>query len=228
MILSCDIFEQPSLTMNTVGTGFSSNRLEAIIIFQYAHEKDSAMARASPNGTIRVTDLYPGTVPCPMVRHQLSGGRGKVEDPVTFLETVRAHHDGDMLAVDASKVCGPEHMTSALAHAERAFRYGRNAADTLALETMLYLSGERQLSKAKDKMGLRAGSERVALLFLEQVPDERLWDHLGLRRDDSVLDFEVAKAMSFGIGMEELASVPGHMAQDLVLERVAFVELIKR
>jgi KEOPS complex subunit Cgi121 len=174
------------------------------------------------------TDLYPGTVPCPMVRHQLSGGRGKVNDPVAFLDAVRAHHDGDLLAVDASMVCGPEHMTSALVHAERAFRYGKNAAETLTLETMLYLSGERQLSKAKEKMGLRAGSERVALLFLEHGPEEGLWDHLGLTRDDSVLDFEVAKAVSFGISEGELASVPGHMAQDLVLERVAFVDMIKR
>jgi tRNA threonylcarbamoyladenosine modification (KEOPS) complex Cgi121 subunit len=43
-----------------------------------------------------------------------------------------------------------------------------------------------------------------------------------------VLGFQVAKAEAFGIGVEEMRSVPASMVQDLVLERVAFVDIIKR
>jgi KEOPS complex subunit Cgi121 len=163
-----------------------------------------------------------------MVWHQLSGGVGKVEDPDSFLERLREHHGKEALVVDADLVCGPEHMASALTHAERAFRNRRNAADSLAMETMLYLSGERQLSKAREKVGLRPGTERVAILFLEHGPDVELWHKLGLRHDDSVLEFQVAKAEGFGIGKEEMDTVPASMVQDLVLERVAFVDIVKR
>jgi KEOPS complex subunit Cgi121 len=163
-----------------------------------------------------------------MVWHQLSGGVGKVEDPTSFLDRLREHHCKEALVVDADLVCGPEHMASALMHAERAFRNRRNAADSLTMETMLYLSGERQLSKAREKVGLKAGTERVAVLFLEQGPEDGLWQRLGLRHDDSVLGFQEAKAEAFGIGIEEMRSVPASMVQDLVLERVAFVDIIKR
>jgi len=158
----------------------------------------------------------------------LSGGVGKVEDPTSFLDRLREHHPEEALVVDADLVCGPEHMASALMHAERAFRNRRNAADSLTMETMLYLSGERQLSKAREKVGLKAGTERVALLFLGQGPEDGLWQRLGLRHDDSVLGYHLAKAEGFGIGKEEINSVPASMVQDLVLERVAFVDIIKR
>ncbi len=163
-----------------------------------------------------------------MVWHQLSGGVGNIEDPTSFLDRLREHHRKEALVVDADRVCGPEHMASALMHAERAFRNRRNAADSLAMETMLYLSGERQLSKARERVGLKAGTERVAILFLEQGPEDGLWQRLGLRHDDSVLGFQEAKAEGFGIGKEEMRSVPASMVQDLVLERVAFVDIIKR
>jgi tRNA threonylcarbamoyladenosine modification (KEOPS) complex Cgi121 subunit len=96
------------------------------------------------------------------------------------------------------------------------------------METMLYLSGERQLSKAREKVGLTPGTERVAILFLGQGPEVDLWHKLGLRHDDSVLEFQLAKAEGFGIGKEEMDSVPASMVQDLVLERVAFVDIVKR
>jgi KEOPS complex subunit Cgi121 len=125
-------------------------------------------------------------------------------------------------------VCGREHIESALEHARRAFRNGNNSSSDLTLETMLYASGEKQLAKARDKMGLKAGTEQFALLFLGAGPDDECLKHLGLHRDDPVLEFSLQKAMNFGIGQDELASVPEHMARDLVLERVAFVDVIKR
>ena len=173
------------------------------------------------------TNLYPGNVPWPMVWHH-TRGVGKVEDPDTLLDRLRELHSRSGLGGGRGHGLRPEHMASAVAHAERAFRNRLNASYTLAMETMLYLSGERQISKAKEKVGLKPGTERVAILFLERGPEVDLWHKLGLRHDDSVLEFQLAKAEGFGIGKEEMESVPASMVQDLVLERVAFVDIVKR
>jgi len=163
-----------------------------------------------------------------MVGHLLIGARGHVDDPVSFLSEVQKLFPYDVLCMDAYMVCGREHIESALEHARRAIRNGNNSSSGLAMETMLYASGEKQLAKARDKMGLKAGTEHLAILFIGPGPKDDELKRLGLHRDDAVLEFSLQKALNFGIEPNELASVPDHMARDLVLERVAFVDIIKR
>lgn len=130
-------------------------------------------------------------------------------------------------AMDADMVCGADHLRSAAFHAVRAFDRGTNACTTLAVETVLYASGERQISKGVKKMGLRPGSRRVALVLFD-VPDaDAVLTALGLERDDSVLDAHPDKARRLGITDEEMAAVPPERYVDLVLERVAFVDITK-
>lgn len=163
-----------------------------------------------------------------MMGHLLIGARGKVEDTASFLSKVQKLFPYDVLCMDAEMVCGREHIESALEHARRAIRNGNNSSIGLAMETMLYASGEKQLAKARDKMGLKVGTEQFAILFIGAGPEDRDLDDLELQRDDSVLEFTMQKALNFGIEHDELISVPEHMMRDLVLERVAFVDIIKR
>ncbi|MCG7845347.1 MAG: hypothetical protein MIO90_07955, partial [Methanomassiliicoccales archaeon] len=65
----------------------------------------------------------------------------------------------EFVLMDADKVCGPDHLESAVIHARRAFEQGTAASNTLGMEVMLYASGERQISKAKKKMGLHQETE---------------------------------------------------------------------
>jgi tRNA threonylcarbamoyladenosine modification (KEOPS) complex Cgi121 subunit len=51
---------------------------------------------------------------------------------------------------------------------------------------------------------------------------------LDLRRDDRLLDCTLEKGISFGIDDAELKAVGEGMIADLVLEKVAFVEILKR
>ncbi|NLX47647.1 MAG: hypothetical protein GXY70_05730 [Euryarchaeota archaeon] len=138
--------------------------------------------------------------------------------------------EADIVLMDADKVCGADHLRSAVFHARRAFERGTNSANTLGMEVILYASGERQISKAKDKMGLHEGTERVALVILEpQDADlDRILREMSLERDDELLKCDLAKGEAFGIGQGELATVGEAMLPDLVLERVAFVEVLKR
>lgn len=145
-----------------------------------------------------------------------------------LLERLRALGKGEVLCLDADLVCGPEHIASAYDHAVRAFGYGTNSSDVMAMEVMLYASGERQLSKARERMGPKVGGNGLALICFGPTLTKADLEGLGLRRDDSVLDFSLAKARAMGVSDVELGSVSGEKALDLVLERVAFVDVIKR
>jgi KEOPS complex subunit Cgi121 len=160
----------------------------------------------------------------PMAVFEVLGARGRVDDPPSMLEVLRGLGEG--AAMDADMVCGRDHLRSAAMHARRSFDRGANACSTLGVETVLYASGERQISKAVIKMGLRPGTERIALALFDADVDAIL-QALGLQRDDDVLEPSEEKSRRFGITEAELRAVPPDRYPDLVLERVAFVDLSK-
>lgn len=138
--------------------------------------------------------------------------------------------DAEIVLMDADMVCGTDHLLAAVFHARRAFERGMNASNTLGMEVILYASGERQISKAKKKMGLHQGTEKVAVVVLgpEEANLDVVLNQLELRRDDSVLECSLEKAEAYGIEKAEMDAVGRELLQDLVLEKVAFVEILKR
>jgi KEOPS complex subunit Cgi121 len=135
-----------------------------------------------------------------------------------------------MVLLNAELVFGREHILSAYEHAKRAFGNGTNTAKTLATETLLYASGERQISVAIEKMGIKDGSKAVAIAILDVLEEARiseLLERLGLKRDDKVLLPEGKSLEAFGISEKALATVPEERRHELVLEKVALVDLLK-
>lgn len=163
-----------------------------------------------------------------MPRVDIVGARGKNLDPRVLVEALQNLGAGRGLVLNADLVCGIDHLRSAIAHAKRAFERGRNVSSTLATETMLYASGERQISRAMDKIGVGEGAERIAMVLFDVENIDVTLRSLGLTRDDSVIGPSTEKVISFGIMEQEMAAVPEETLPDLVLERVAFVELQKR
>jgi KEOPS complex subunit Cgi121 len=162
-----------------------------------------------------------------MVKVVVLGATGRIDDIDRFLSYLQNLEHGQGLLIDADMVCGKDHLASAANHAVRAFERGDNVSSSLPVETLLYTSGERQISKAAKKMGVKIGSERVALVLFDVQNVEKILIDLGLQRDDDVLDPSVEKALKFGISHDELKAVSQDMIEDLVLERVAFVSLLK-
>ncbi|HSV41824.1 MAG TPA: KEOPS complex subunit Cgi121 [Methanomassiliicoccales archaeon] len=156
------------------------------------------------------------------------GARGPVTDPVGLLRRLLDLLPGRVLLLDADMVCGKEHIDAAVAHARRAFQYGSNDSEDMAMEVMLYASGERQLAKARSKMGVKEGEARVAIVLLDGELPPGVCERLGLVRDDDVLAFSRQKAERLGVASMELDLVPDDLAIGLVLERVAFVDVLKR
>jgi len=161
-----------------------------------------------------------------MAAIEVAGARGAVTDLEAMYRALN-EMDGTVAALDPRMVCGSEHLLSAARHAVRAFARGSNSSSSLSLETILYASGERQISRALSKMGVTEGAEGVALVIFDAAPKEVIGS-LGMRRDDELLECTVHKLLAYGISKEEMKSVPGDLRADLVLERVAFVEMLKR
>ncbi len=128
---------------------------------------------------------------------------------------------------DADKVLGKEHVLSAIKHAKRAFEREENISATMAMEILIYAAGEPQIKNALAKIGLKDGCERIAVIVDEDVDFEGLLSHLGLKRDDSVLEFNENKLKAFGITEEEVSVVDKDKIRDLVLERIAMVDVRK-
>ena len=162
-----------------------------------------------------------------MVKTTILGARGQVESVEAVINVLRNLNDGEGLAMDADMICGKDHLVSAALHAVRAFERGDNVSSSIVLETQLYASGERQLSKASKKMGIKIGTERIALVLFNIDDPDPVLDKLRLTRDDEVLDASLKKAMRFGITSRELKAVSEDMIEDLILERVAFVGMNK-
>lgn len=155
------------------------------------------------------------------------GARGEACSAADFMAQVQSL-PCDVLPMDADVVCGRAHLEAAVVHAKRAMDQGTNAAATVAMETMLFASGERQISKAKEKMGIKDGMRHFALVLFDCSDPAEVLKRLRLIKDDLVLLPSREKVLAYGIEASELGTVPGTQAADLVLERVAFVEILKR
>jgi KEOPS complex subunit Cgi121 len=153
------------------------------------------------------------------------GARGPAADPVDRL--AKSGNMGDLQLLDARLVCGRDHLVAAYEHAERAMREGTNAAKSLAVEFVLYASGERQIGNALAKMGIRSDTTEFAVVAFGGLDVAPALAALALTRDDSVLKPSRQKLRAFGLSDVEVDSVPGDRQADLVLERVAMVDLLK-
>ncbi len=162
-----------------------------------------------------------------MADFEIIGAKGQIADAKELVRRLQSLKEGQVLALNADLVCGREHLESAVHHALRSFHRKSNSCNTIMMETLLFASGERQISKAQQKMSPTAGESRVALVLFGASREETLRaSHL--ERDDSVLACSEMKVRNFGIGDKELEAAGPGMGQDLVLERVAFVEIAKR
>lgn len=158
------------------------------------------------------------------------GGRGRVDSADKFIKRARDFIKFDdvlLQFLDADCVLGKEHIYSAIEHAERAFERGDNICTTKAMEILIYAAGEPQINNALERIGLKDGCERIAVIAQDDLDIEGLLDHLDLKRDDEVLEFKEQKLRAFGINEKEISAVEKTKIMDLILERVAMVDVRK-
>jgi KEOPS complex subunit Cgi121 len=169
------------------------------------------------------------------------GARGTITDIDVFLSKLQRFSTDEHLiiqAFDAQVVYGVDHLLSAAQHAARAFHHGTNATNSLPLEMLLYAAGERQIHKAIKKLGVKHGKQQIAFVLVDErkrnrtvktddIVIDRLLRLFHLTRDDPVLEGNKDTLKRFGITDQEIRTLPENKYGDLILEKVAMVDIIK-
>ncbi len=71
---------------------------------------------------------------------------------------------------DARFIAGWEHLYFSAYNALKAFEYGSNISKNVAVEALLFASGQHQISRAVEEVGVKPDSREVAVLIIS--PDE--------------------------------------------------------
>jgi len=165
---------------------------------------------------------------------KIIGAKGNIANIEDFLKNVTDFSQENNLTIqvfNADLIYGKNHLISAYEHAKRAFIKKTNTANSFEMEILLYASGERQLKLAIPKMGVKKGKANIAI-FLEskkittnQISE--LLNKLSLKKEDKVLEGNINKIEKFGINKNSIATVSKDKYCDLILEKVAMVDIIK-
>jgi len=166
-----------------------------------------------------------------------NGKTDNIEKALEISQKYEKRYGVSLLLLDSSLIYGKEHMKSAVKHAIRAFQEKRNTSNSLSLEILLYASGKKQLKEAIEFMGIKKmGSCAIVCVGKTKISGsenmiprdiDRLVTDLEMEHDNSVLDGNKEILYRFGITETEIKTVDKSMYQDLILERVAMVDVFK-
>lgn len=163
----------------------------------------------------------------------------KIKNLQTFFEHIQQRIKGSHVQFfDARLIAGWEHLYFAALNALRAFEAGLNISRSPAVEALLYVSGQHQIKKAVETLGIKPDTSEMAVLIISEtkrgaeetlrtvsdllkgeicddvlrLTDEKIED---IRRLFNISDLEL-EAASRGEGL-------GRALTDLVIEHVALL-----
>ncbi|NIR87949.1 hypothetical protein GWO13_10525 [Candidatus Bathyarchaeota archaeon] len=164
----------------------------------------------------------------------------KIQDINSFFGVIRRKAgDAQVQLFDAKLIAGGEHLYFAALNALNAFKNKTNISKSVAVETLLYASAQRQIEKAVKLLGIKPESLQVAVLIVAETEQraastlEAVSKLIGGERDDSVLELTNRKVKGikrlFGISDLELEAKLGkedfekEALIDLVIEHMALL-----
>lgn len=168
-------------------------------------------------------------IPC-----EIYGAVFTVDDNAAFLQKIRTIADEfetHIILFDADRLAGRDHVEAALRHACRSWTGGEAIANSLEMEALLYAAGTRQCQVASS-FGIHPGENHSYVAVCPPAPGVR--DRLAsLLRfvDEDREEIDPAKrarlADLFSITPEEVAVVGEERFRELVLERVALLDVYR-
>lgn len=164
----------------------------------------------------------------------------KIEDVDVFLKTLRKKLRSEIVfqLFDAKLIATGDHLLFAALNALKAFRNGENISRNLSVELLLYASGQRQIRKAMEILGIKSDTGEIAALAMGEDSENVestltvIEESAGAKRDDSVLELSEEKIKAirdvFNISEAEIEAVKGENSlqeaiKNLVIERVALL-----
>ncbi|MCL7412728.1 MAG: KEOPS complex subunit Cgi121 [ANME-2 cluster archaeon] len=149
------------------------------------------------------------------------------------LAVIGKHHNITIQALNADLLTDSRHVMFAVEKAIRSFDSGRNISNSLGMEIMLYAAGSRQIERAM-KLGLKAGKNRITVVLVGENGTDEAAIHVSEvldTIDPSVLQYSDIRKKEilefYTISPAELDAVGGNKIPELVLERVALVDVVK-
>jgi KEOPS complex subunit Cgi121 len=158
----------------------------------------------------------------------------EIHDEAAFLETVRSiarSYNTHIIFFDADKMAGKKHVEAALKHAIRAVNGNFCISNSLEMEALLYASGSRQCINGV-VFGIHAGhnnsylcifppeTEALNKILSLVTPVHDNWETISPEKAG------VLKSL-FDITSQELGVTGISRLQELVLERVALLEVYR-
>lgn len=154
--------------------------------------------------------------------------KGKVEDVqavVALAEQLAKKHNVWAQLVDPRVVFNERHVASAHLHAKRALEEKRDSANSAGAEFLLYLTGQRQVSRAIDLGGIKKDADATIIVVDGERAGTVVWgilDKLAWSRDPAGITENRDALAALGI-----PAPPDAELEDAVLEKVALVDVIK-
>ena len=165
-----------------------------------------------------------------------------VSEFLTMLKAIAEQHAVTIQALDTDLVVSEAHLHSAVKKALRAVKRGTNITSELGMEILVYAAGKRQIGRAL-AMGVTEGEKRIACIIVAPAAGTDLdavvaavTARTGLTEEPtalqpSALEQDASKRARvkrfFGITDKELNAVGEEKLQQLVLERVALLDVLK-
>jgi len=157
-----------------------------------------------------------------------------IEDRAAFLHTIRTiaeTHETHIICFNADMLAGIPHAHVALSHAVRSYEGGVMVSNTLEMEALLYAAGSRQCSLAAP-FGVHEGENHLYVCCYPT--SDGVWGALApviriVNDPWSCIDSQkLAFLMDlFGITPDELATTERARIIDLVLERIALLDVYR-
>jgi KEOPS complex subunit Cgi121 len=132
-------------------------------------------------------------------------------------------------------IFGREHILSAFEHAQRSIHRHETSTHSIQMELLLYASGERQIKHAIEKMGVKKGKTNFVAIFLfteekKQTIDtiiDMFYTKFHIKKNELALLPNESKLSDYGISQQAIESVKHDQKFQLILEKIALVDVIK-
>jgi len=164
----------------------------------------------------------------------------ELADPKKLIDEIKAQTtDCCVQLINPSLVAGFDHLYFASLNALKAFEAGRNISKDLAVEVLLYASGQHQINKAIQLLGIKSDSREVAILVVAETRNKaeeamnKISYLLKGDRHDGVIDLTEKKIpiirAAFDIKNKEVEAAERESEKqaisDLIIERCALLAI---
>jgi len=100
-----------------------------------------------------------------------------------LLERVRREASGCQVQIfDAKMIAGLDHLYFAVLNALKAMESGNKISSSLAMEILLYASGQHQIDKAIRMLGVKEGSSQIVVVVLSESREKSMEAMLKISR----------------------------------------------